>query len=228
MNLLYDRRSNWSVAPATERTSCRTIGRAWNFSERGSMLKVVSARVRRYQMRRRQDDVSETRKRIVEAAVALHGSVGPKHTTLSAVADRAGVQRSTLYRHFADEQALFSACTAHWLADNPWPNPEEWLRHPAGEQRLQFALKALYRYFERNEQMLANSFRDIEVMPPFVGEFMTAQLAAYREVLADGWNAGPLVAFATDFRAWVALRDAGLSATAAARTMTVMLAAAEH
>lgn len=68
---------------------------------------------RRYRMRKRLEDVEETRRRIVEAAVKLHGSVGPSHTTFSAVAERAGVQRSTVYRHFPDEEALFGACTSH-------------------------------------------------------------------------------------------------------------------
>ncbi|MGE3076735.1 MAG: TetR/AcrR family transcriptional regulator [Dehalococcoidia bacterium] len=185
----------------------------------------TTAERRRYEMRRRQDDIAETRKRIVEAAVDLHGSVGPAHTTFSAVAERAGVQRSTVYRHFADEEALFGACTSHWLAQNPWPSVEDWARHGPGEDRLAFALKQLYGYFERNEQMLANSFRDIQVMPSFVGEFMGAQLAAYRQCLSEGWKIGPLAGFVIDFRTWQALRDAGHSSTGAAATLTRMVTA---
>lgn len=187
---------------------------------------VMATSARTYRMRKRQDDIAETRQKIVDAAVALHGSVGPAHTTFSAVAERAGVQRSTVYRHFADEEALFGACTSHWLAGNPWPRVEDWMQHPAGVERLGAALDDLYSYYERNERMLFNSFRDIAVMPAFVGELMRAQLAAYHEALSEGWDARALVVFATDFRTWVAMRDAGMDAATAARAMTRMVAAA--
>ena len=41
-------------------------------------------------MRRRAGQVDQTRQRIVEATVELHGSVGPAATTIAAIADRAG------------------------------------------------------------------------------------------------------------------------------------------
>ena len=77
---------------------------------------------RSYRMSRRAESQEQTRLRITESAVALHGSVGPAHTTMSAVAEHAGVRRSTLYRHFPDERALFEACSAHWSAANPPPD----------------------------------------------------------------------------------------------------------
>jgi AcrR family transcriptional regulator len=184
---------------------------------------------RAYRMRKRQEDIAQTRQKIVEAAVDLHGSVGPAHTTFSAVAERAGVQRSTVYRHFPDEATLFGACTSHWLAANPWPRAEDWRKTPAGADRLGAGLRELYGYFERSEQMLANAFRDLAVMPPFVGEMMRAQIAALQEALVEGWEAplaSRLMAFATDFRTWQALRDAGLSPAEAASTMTEMVSTA--
>ncbi len=185
---------------------------------------------RTYRMRKRNEDIAETRRKIVEAAVELHGTVGPAHTTFSAVAELAGVQRSTVYRHFADEEALFGACTSHWLAANPWPRVEGWLKVAPGEERLHAALDELYRYFAGNEQMLANSFRDIEVMPAFVGELMRAQIAAYHDALGGDWagdrqRTGQLVAFALDFRTWLALRDAGMEPDVAADRMARMVAA---
>jgi len=81
---------------------------------------------RKYQLKKRADEMAETRRRITVAAVELHGTVGPARTTLSAVAERAGVQRHTLYRHFPDEAALFGACSAHFLAANPLPDLESW------------------------------------------------------------------------------------------------------
>src|SRR5947207_5725083 len=81
---------------------------------------------RPYRMQKRADLQEATRRRITESAVALHGSVGPSQTSMSAVAARAGVRRSTLYRHFPDEDALFEACTAHWVADHPLPDLAAW------------------------------------------------------------------------------------------------------
>src|SRR5918996_4055938 len=88
---------------------------------------------RPYRKRRRAELEDQTRLRITEAAVELHGRVGPARTTISAVADRAGVQRATVYRHFPDEDALFAACSGHWAAMNPSPDPSAWqaIRDPA-------------------------------------------------------------------------------------------------
>lgn len=188
---------------------------------------------RPYRMRKRREDVEETRRRIVEAAVELHGSVGPAQTTFSAVAERAGVQRSTLYRHFPDEEALFGACTSHWLAGHPWPDVAVWegIKDPA--ERLRRALRDLYGYFDRNRPMLANSYRDIEVMPTFVREFMRAEVATMHAVLLARWPSevgqrpvfGAAVRHALDFRAWESLSDAGLEPGEAAEAMASMVGA---
>ena len=85
---------------------------------------------RPYRMQRRAELEQETRRRITESAVDLHGSLGPARTSMSAVAEHAGVRRSTLYRHFPDEQALFQACSAHWRAENPPPDLAAWRRSP--------------------------------------------------------------------------------------------------
>ena len=188
---------------------------------------------RAYRMRKRNEDIANTRRRITEAAVQLHGTVGPAQTTFSAVAELAGVQRSTVYRHFADEEALFGACTSHWLAQNPWPRVEDWKAIGDPRERLEFGLGQLYRYFERNEQMLANSFRDIEVMPAFVAELMRSQVEALRDALLKPWqtagadpgSVAAALAMAIDFRAWQAMRDAGWAPGEAAANMTTMVGA---
>ncbi len=69
---------------------------------------------RKYELKQRAEKMSETRMRIVEATVELHEKLGPARTTISAIADRAGVQRLTVYRHFPDERSLFRACSGHW------------------------------------------------------------------------------------------------------------------
>ncbi len=186
---------------------------------------------RPYRMRKRREDIEQTRHRIVEAAVRLHGTVGPARTTISAVAEEAGVQRSTVYRHFEDEEALFGACTSHWLAANPWPRPDAWSAFPGARERLSHGLTETYEFYARNEAMLANSYRDMQVMPAFVGELMRAQVEAMHASLLEPWppeahhRVAPALRIALDFRAWQAAADANLDPRAAADLVTSMVEA---
>lgn len=186
---------------------------------------------RAYRMRKRLDDVEDTRRRITEAAVELHGTVGPRQTTFSAVADLAGVQRSTVYRHFPDEEALFGACTSHWLARHPWPSTDPWAAEADPVARLRRGFGDLYAYYDANRDMLANSVRDIDVMPAFVGELVRAQIVGIHEVLFEPWAEHPgsddlsaALATGIDLRTWSALTDAGLGTRSAAELMTRMVA----
>src|SRR6202049_1358775 len=103
----------------------------------------MADKTRSYRMQRRAESQRQTRRRITESAVALHGTVGPSRTTMSAVAARAGVRRSTLYRHFPDEAALFAACSAHWAAANPPPDLLRWSAVDSPDERLRVALSEL-------------------------------------------------------------------------------------
>jgi AcrR family transcriptional regulator len=118
---------------------------------------------RSYRMKARAEAQEATRLRITESAVALHGTLGPSRTSMSAVADHAGVRRSTLYRHFPDEEALFDACSAHWMAQNPPPDPGAWPAVGDPAERLRVALGELYRYYRRSERMITNILRDVEL-----------------------------------------------------------------
>lgn len=183
-------------------------------------------------MRKRREDVEETRRRIVDAAVELHGTVGPAQTTLSAIAERAGVQRSTLYRHFADEVAVFGACSSQWFEDHPWPDVSAWESVADPVERLGAGLRELYEYYDENRAMLSNVYRDMGAMPPFVDELMRREVTTTRDALMARWLAeadrervGAALSLAIDFRAWQSLDDAGLAAGAAAELMTEMVAA---
>jgi AcrR family transcriptional regulator len=143
---------------------------------------------RPYRMKRRAESQRRTRERITESAVALHGTLGPARTTMSAVAEHAGVRRSTLYRHFPDEAALFDACSAHWAAANPPPDPTVWASIGDPQERLAVALLELYTYYGRTQAMLENLLRD-EATEPVVAERFAAFhgfLAAARDVLMAG------------------------------------------
>jgi AcrR family transcriptional regulator len=125
----------------------------------------MSDRKRPYRMKRRAELEAETRLRITESAVALHEELGPARTTFSAVADRAGVRRSTVYRHFPDDEALFDACSAHWRAAHPPPDPGAWAEIDDPAERTRTALRELYAYYRRTEGMYASLLRDAPVVP---------------------------------------------------------------
>jgi AcrR family transcriptional regulator len=134
----------------------------------------ATAERRPYRKRRRAQLEAETRLRITEAAVDLHGSVGPARTTISAVADRARVQRATVYRHFPDEDALFDACSSHWVAQHPLPDPAPWAKIEDPDQRLRVALGELYEWYDRGGYMLERTTRDVALVPalrPSMGAF---------------------------------------------------------
>jgi AcrR family transcriptional regulator len=143
---------------------------------------------RPYRMQRRAVLQEETRRRITESAVELHGTLGPARTSMTAVAARAGVRRSTLYRHFPDEASLFEACSAHWSAANPAPDLGGWAAIRDPDQRLHNALRELYPYFRRNEAMLDNLFRDENVVPAVARRFagFRGYLSAAAETLIAG------------------------------------------
>jgi AcrR family transcriptional regulator len=120
----------------------------------------MSDQKRPYRMTRRAELEDETRLRITESTVALHQELGPARTSISAVAERAGVRRSTVYRHFPDEAALFAACSSHWRAANPPPDPGEWAAIADPGIRTETALRELYGFYRRTEAMYTSLLRD--------------------------------------------------------------------
>jgi AcrR family transcriptional regulator len=140
-------------------------------------------RTRPYRKHRRAELEHLTRERIVEAAVELHGSVGPARTTVSGVARRAGVQRATVYRHFPDEESLFAACSALWAERNAPPDLAGWAAVRDPDARLALGLAELYAWFGRTEQMIELLNRDAAVLPSMQAQFR--QFMAYFDAAAD-------------------------------------------
>ncbi len=184
--------------------------------------KSEQATKRRYRKRRRAQQEDETRRRITEAAVDLHGTVGPARTTVSAVAARAGVQRATVYRHFPDEGALFGACSAHWMAANPLPDLAVWAAIADPDERLRAGLEELYAWFERGEYMLEKTTRDAAVVPamrPAIAASVQWSEAAAETLMAGRAECGAArrraraaLGHAVSFGTWRSLvREQGLS-----------------
>jgi AcrR family transcriptional regulator len=148
----------------------------------------MSKQKRPYRMTRRAELEEQTRKRITESAVALHEERGPARTPISAVAERAGVRRSTVYRHFPDEEALFAACSSHWRAANPPPDPGAWAAIEDPAERTETALRELYAFYSRTEAMYTSLLRDEPVVPivhRLLGDFY-GYLRAIQDILMAG------------------------------------------
>lgn len=171
---------------------------------------------RTYTLKRRAEQQAETRQRIVEAAVELHGSVGPARTTVSMVSEKAGVQRHTFYAHFPDERSLLLACSGLVEERDPFPDPEPWRAIEDIAERLGVGIDALYVWYGRNAELLANVLRDAEHHAPTrevsdlrfgppgraIGETLGAGLSAKQRALLQ---------LALSFFSWRTLvHDAGL------------------
>jgi len=120
---------------------------------------------RPYRLSKRAEQIEDTRLRIVEATVALHGSVGPARTTIMGIAQRAGVTRATVYRHFPDESALFEACSAHWFTQHVPPDLSSWTRITDPLERTQMGLTDIYRFYRTGEPMLTRIHHDKSSLP---------------------------------------------------------------
>jgi AcrR family transcriptional regulator len=188
-------------------------------------------------MKRRAESQQQTRQRITESAVQLHRTLGPARTSMSAVAAHARVRRSTLYRHFPDEAALFDACSAHWAAANPPPDLAAWSIVDDVDERLARALGELYLYYGRTEDMLENLFRD-EATVPIVAERFAAfrsYFTAARDTLMTGRSVRGAARLRTEaalghaiaFSTWKSLvREQGLDDATAAKLMSTLVGAA--
>lgn len=141
----------------------------------------MSDQTRPYRKTRRAESEEQTRRRITETTVALHEQLGPARTSISAVAEHAGVRRSTVYRHFPDEEALFAACSSHWREANPRPDPAAWAEIEDVGERTETALRELYAYYGRTEGMYASLLRD-ERLVPAVQRGMTLYRGYLREI----------------------------------------------
>jgi len=191
----------------------------------GAQSSAAKSKTRPYTLKKRAEQQAETRRRIVDAAIGLHTTVGPAFTTLSMVAERAGVQRHTLYAHFPDERSLLLACSATALEDDPLPDPEPWRAIPDGNDRLRAGLGALYAWYGRNEGQAACVLRDAESRE-LIREVVTLRMgpafAAFHEVLgAELDHPGrAMLGLALGFHTWRSLvRQGGLAPDAAVEAM---------
>jgi AcrR family transcriptional regulator len=164
---------------------------------------------RKYEFKQRAEQVEETRRRIVEATSGLHLERGPAATSIAEIARRAGVQRRTVYNHFPDDSTLFEACSAHWRALHPSPDPAAWTD-------LRQGLRELYAWYAETEPMTANVLRDAEVLPslraviePGFGSYMEAVRAVLAAKAGSGARVEAAIRLVTDLHSWRSLAPLG-------------------
>lgn len=182
---------------------------------------------RKYELKERARRQAQTRRRIVEATVDLHTSVGPARTTISAIAERAGVERHTVYAHFPDDRTLFRACSEHWTGRHPMPDLETLAEIEDPVRRLRRALGEMYEWYESVEADLALFLRDATVVPAsadVLGE-MTADIATLADAVSQGWprrkSVRAAIGHALEFETWRSLVPRhGLSRTQAVDAMS--------
>lgn len=191
-----------------------------------------SPRGRKLTLRARAERQQQTRQRIIDATVQLHQEIGPLRTTVTAIAQRAGVERLTVYRHFADEQALHVACQQRFFSVNPPPDPAAWTALQEFGPRVRTALRELYAYWEGIEEMAGALLRDHQIEPERAGRGIVAFTGRCREAILDR-NGGrgtqallrkAVVGHAVQFSTWRSLvREGGLTNEQAAAVMTEMV-----
>ncbi len=181
----------------------------------------LNGMTRTYILKHRAEQQAKTRRRIVEAAVDLHSSVGPALTTFSMVAERAGVQRHTLYAHFPDERSLYLACSGLAMERDPMPDAEPWRAIVNQRLRLRVGLLAIYGWYGRNAALAACVLRDAEyhALTREISEMrLGPPMAAYWEVLGAKLSAKQraVLQLAVSFFTWRTLTQAGGLKSAAA------------
>jgi AcrR family transcriptional regulator len=191
----------------------------------------MTEKKRKYEMKKRAELQHETRRRIVEATVELHRTRGPANTTISEIAQRAGVNRLTVYNHFPDITDLLKACSRSWTERHPAPDPVPWTQIDDPTERLRTALGELYGFYARTEPMRANVLRDAQTMPELAALLegsVVPYLGAVRDLLAERWEVSgnsrrrllATLKLAIDFHTWRTLeRGSGLNREEAVETM---------
>jgi AcrR family transcriptional regulator len=192
---------------------------------------------RTYELKQRAERQKATRRRIVEAAVGLHTTLGPARTTVAAIAERAGVTRPTVYAHFPDARSLLQACSGHVRETVPPPDPTVWRSISDPDERLGTALRDLYGYYERLEPLLENVQRDAVVMPLVadMNAYRVRYLEEIRDLLLEAWKTRgrararvrQAIGHALEFRTWQSLvRGQGCRPDEAVQLMRAFVPAA--
>jgi AcrR family transcriptional regulator len=191
--------------------------------------------VAKYELKRRAERMEETRRRIARATAELHGILGPARTTISAIAERAGVDRVTVYRHFPDDTSLYRACLHHLKEAHPWPDPQTWRAIANPYERLRVALTEIFAFYRSVEPVWEKGIADLPRLPALqeADAPMFEHWATFPAALDRGWGARgrrrallrAFVGHSIDFQTWRSLvRGQGLDDRAAVELLVALAA----
>jgi AcrR family transcriptional regulator len=190
---------------------------------------------RKYDMTRRASSVAQTRRRIVDATLELHGEQGIAATSWDDIAARAGVGVGTVYRHFPSLDELIPACgeiTRHVVA---LPDPQgvaslfDGVDAPV--ERIERLVREAFAIYERGAPQLRAIRSEPDVHPNVAeaGEEVEAALTALVDAAVAPSKITPaeraLVRAMIDLGTWQALHDQGLGPAEAVDAVSQMLAA---
>jgi len=192
---------------------------------------------RKYELKARAESQERTRQRIAKAAAELHEEVGPAETTVAEIARRAGVSRLTVYKHFPDNAALYPACAAHHMSENPLPDFGEALAVHDPVEGVESLLRTVYGSWYRDWRPMMRNLQRDRRLDPALDDFMRANSDAALARLADALTEGfelegdraarvrSMARVALDFWTWDRLTGEGLDDDEAASLMTDAVAA---
>jgi AcrR family transcriptional regulator len=184
---------------------------------------------RTYRMTRRAAANAETRRRIVDAAIALHAEKGILGTSWPDIARRADVALGTVYRHFPGLDQLVPACTSENALRTRPPGPDILLGLIRPEERVRQFVQELFAFYGRTAPWTPRAGIDRQQLP-VLDTILSRREAGLRALVGE--TLGPLrrrrhaveAALAlTDFGVWRSLTRSGLSTEASARLIAEML-----
>ena len=187
---------------------------------------------RKYTMDKRRAAVEATRRRILEATLALHAEKGIFGTSWQDIARRADVSVGTVYKHFPSLNELVPACGELMYAITRPPSLEDAPEIFAGasslEERLERLVFEFFDFYERGAPYIETDFQERRL--PAVAEweaYMRATIAGLvREALVSAEPDERMVQAVSallDFSTFKSFLDRDIQKDRAAKTMNEVL-----
>jgi len=180
-------------------------------------------------MERRAAASAETRRRIVDAAIALHAEKGVLGTSWADIARQADVAVGTVYRYFPTHDQLVPACTSENARRTRPPSPAMLAGVTSPDRRVGRLIAEIFAYYERSAPWIPRAGIDRRELP-VLDAILSQREAGFQGLVAE--SLGPLrrrrsalaaTMALTDFGVWKSLSAAGLSTRAAAELITDIL-----
>jgi AcrR family transcriptional regulator len=188
---------------------------------------------RKYDMGKRAAAVEQTRQRIVDATLALHGEQGIAATSWDDIAARAGVGVGTVYRHFPSLDELIPACGESTMQVVAPPDPAllpalfDGATEPA--ERVKRLVHEAFAMYERGAPALRAIRREAGVHPRIAADRdeLEAALGALIDTALAPLNATDedraVVRAMVDLGTWEAFRDQRLGPAESVAAVSGML-----